>query len=125
MISQLHMIVFMVFLSILLCLPLELQLILKLADLAPHTLRHVLTQVTAASPGYLLIRVEVIEYLYIFHLVVLESLVEGHVAIGEGFMLADHSEGALKLRGVRGVLVGVGRVKDVHELVHEVDSVVH
>ena len=100
MISELHLIVFMIFLSILLRLPLELQLVLKLADLAPHTLRHVLAQVTAASPGYLLIRVKVVEYLYIFHLVVLESLVEGHVSLGEGFMLADHSEGALQLCGV-------------------------
>ena len=125
MISQLHMIVFMVFLSILLCLPLNLQLVLKLADLTPHTLRHVLTQVTAASPRYFLIRVEILEYLYILHLIVLEGLIESHVAISERFMLADDSEGALELSGIRIVLVGVGGVEDVHELVDEVDAVVH
>ena len=125
MISQLHMIVFMVILSVFLCLSFKLQLVLKFADLTSHTLRHVLTQVAAASARYLLIRVEILEYLNIFHMIVFESLVESHVPIGECFMLSNDSEGALELCGIRIVLVGVGGVKDVHELVDEVDAVVH
>jgi hypothetical protein len=125
MISELHMIVFMVFLSILLSLPLKLQLILKLLNLTPHTLRHVLTQVTAASARYFLIRVEILEYLYIFHMIVFKSLIESHIPIGECFMLPYDSEGALELCGIRIVLVGVGGVKDVHELVDKVDAVIH
>jgi hypothetical protein len=125
MISELHMIVFMVFLSILLSLPFELQLILKLFNLAPHTLRHVLTQVTAASARYFLVRVEILKYLNIFHMIVFESLIESHVPVGECFMLPYDSEGALELCGIRIVLVGVGGVKDVHKLVDEMDAVVH
>jgi hypothetical protein len=125
MISELHMIVFMVFLSVLLSLPLKLQLVLKLFNLTPHTLRHVLTQVTAASARYLLIRVEILEYLNIFHMIVFESLIERHVSIGECFMLPYDPEGALELCGIRIVLVGVGGVEDVHELVDEVDAVIH
>jgi hypothetical protein len=79
MISQLHMIVFMVILSVFLCLSFKLQLVLKFADLTSHTLRHVLTQVAAASARYLLIRVEILKDLNFFQLIVLESLIEGHV----------------------------------------------
>jgi hypothetical protein len=40
-------------------------------------------------------------------------------------MLADDPECALELSGIGIILVGVSGVKDVHELVYEVDAVIH
>ncbi len=40
-------------------------------------------------------------------------------------MLTNDSQGSLKLCRVRIVLVGVSWIQDVHELIHEVNSVIH
>ena len=40
-------------------------------------------------------------------------------------MLANDPKSSLELGGVRVILVGVGGVQDVHELVDEVNAVIH
>jgi hypothetical protein len=126
MISHLHLIVIMiVFLSVLLSFSLKLQLILKLIYLASHTVRHVLAQVTATISRYLLFRVEILQYLYILQLIIFKSLIKIHISLCYCFMLADNSQGALKLSRIRIILVGVSGIEDVYELVCKVNAVIH